>query len=101
MRHEILGKNSKKEQRKYFLGMCQQSTLEKWTLCSPELTMKRKHKCKFKLRQNKFPSRVHRRFCDLRIMINNKDCICEPTIYGDDMLKVKGKSSNLPFNFRF
>ncbi|KAJ8956535.1 hypothetical protein NQ318_019257, partial [Aromia moschata] len=87
---DILESGKVVNHRKYFLGVCHQSTLEEWSFCSPGLSRKRKHKCRFKLNTNGYVARVHRRFCDMRILINNKDCNCEPTILGDEVVKVKG-----------
>ncbi|KAJ8985090.1 hypothetical protein NQ317_019775, partial [Molorchus minor] len=89
---EILGDGEKVvEHRKYFLGICQQSTLEEWTFFARRLWPRRgKNKCRFKLSSAKYEARVHRRFCDISLMINNKDCQCDSTILGDEMVKVKG-----------
>nr|XP_023017470.1 uncharacterized protein LOC111506580 [Leptinotarsa decemlineata] len=82
--------STNKRSKNYFLGICQQNILEKWTFCSEQLSKKKKHKCKFKLGTDRYQGRVHRRFCDVRIMIGNKDCSCEQTIFGDEMYKVRG-----------
>ncbi|CAH1109422.1 unnamed protein product [Psylliodes chrysocephalus] len=75
---------------KYFVGICHQSTLENWDFCSPSLSKKRKYKCRFKLKAGVYHPKVHRRFCDIRVMVNNKDCVCESTLGGEPMFKVRG-----------
>ncbi|CAH2010873.1 unnamed protein product [Acanthoscelides obtectus] len=86
----VLDKNNRIRSSKFFLGMCHQSTLEKWKFCSPHLERKRPHKCKFRLRTGKYHGRVHRRYCDFGVMSRNPDCPCVSTIFGETMYKVIG-----------
>lgn len=72
------------------MGICQQDVLEEWKFCSPNLARRRKFKCRFKLREDRFQPRVHRRFCDFKVMMDNKDCRCAPSIFGEKLFKVKG-----------
>ncbi|CAH1983041.1 unnamed protein product [Acanthoscelides obtectus] len=86
----VLDKNNRIRSSKFFLGMCHQSTLEKWKFCSPHLERKRPHKCKFRLRTGKYHGRVHRRYCDFGVLSRNPDCPCVSTIFGETMYKVIG-----------
>ncbi|KAG5898872.1 hypothetical protein JTB14_003266 [Gonioctena quinquepunctata] len=80
----------KSNSTKYFLGVCHQTILEDWIFCSESLSKKRKHKCRFNLGIGRYHARVHRRFCDIKIMLRNRDCLCDRTIFGDGMYKVEG-----------
>ncbi|XP_028144002.1 uncharacterized protein LOC114337688 [Diabrotica virgifera virgifera] len=74
----------------YFLGICHYSTLETWNLCSNSLAKKRRNKCTFKLKPGVYQSRVHRRFCDFKVMVKNKDCSCVSSILQENLFKVRG-----------
>lgn len=75
----------------FFLGMCHINTLKHWNFCTKELLYQNEAKCTFKYDKKRLQKRVHRRFCDFNIMINNKDCKCKPTIFGEMFYKVIGK----------
>ncbi|XP_072377682.1 uncharacterized protein [Diabrotica undecimpunctata] len=74
----------------YFLGICHYSTLETWNLCSNSLAKTRRQKCTFKLKPGVYHSRVHRRFCDFKVMMKNKDCSCMSSILQENLYKVRG-----------
>ncbi|XP_057656714.1 uncharacterized protein LOC130894499 [Diorhabda carinulata] len=75
---------------KIFLGICHQTILEQWDFCSKDLAIKRKRKCSFKLKDGVYEGRVHRRFCDFNIMVQNKDCSCTSFILEKESFKVIG-----------
>ncbi|XP_026666760.1 uncharacterized protein LOC108632963 [Ceratina calcarata] len=77
----------------FFLGICPCLTLHSWDLCSPELTRLRKADCTFKeaTPYSNTSARVHRRLCDVTLLIENAPrCNCSIPLAGQGLYKMKG-----------
>lgn len=72
----------------FFLGICPCLTLHSWNLCPPELTKLRKADCTFKeaTPYSNTSARVHRRLCDVTLLIENAPrCNCSIPLAGQGL----------------
>ncbi|XP_065156712.1 uncharacterized protein [Atheta coriaria] len=76
--------------KEYFLGLCDDDTLNKWSFCAASLQRKRADDCNF-YTKNMYNTRVHRRLCDLTLLaLNAPQCDCSNDLSDSKLYKVQG-----------
>lgn len=76
----------------YFLGVCELSTVKKWTLCNAVLENLRQKDCSFDNTTGLTSARVHRRLCDIpNIAFYGESCNCGLTLADRNLYPVQGK----------
>ncbi|XP_017774464.1 PREDICTED: uncharacterized protein LOC108561162 [Nicrophorus vespilloides] len=76
--------------REYFLGLCDDDTLSRWSFCPSNLQEKRSADCDLRT-NNMYGTRVHRRLCDVTLLsLKAQQCDCNSDLSDSKLFKVQG-----------